>query len=166
VNTAIPAARAIGRAKVTARPKPATTDEFRTFLRHLMDQAGFDTFESLARAGRFDATTLTRWFNGEQKPSNDLLHKIAGPLRVRFGDLLVAAGIATPQQLGMEVSPGPVLPLEVRELLDELDGAPQAEVRAVLAQVRHVADFYRTVRPVRKEPKMRDSRPAEKRTRR
>jgi hypothetical protein len=134
-----------------------------------MELNGFDTFESLARAGAFDATTLTRWFNGEQKPSNDLLHKISGPLRVRFGDLLVAAGIATPEQLGMVAPAGPMLPTEVRGLLDELDGAPDGERQAVLAQVRQLTKFYRAVRPerrVRREPKMRESRPAEKGSRR
>lgn len=151
-------ARAIGRAPVIKAPiprqapppkaKPATTDKFRAYLRHLMDQNGFETFEALARAGGFDASTLTRWYSGQQGPSISILHKIAGPLRVRFGDLLVAAGMATREQLGMESAP---IPVDVQDLLADLDAMPPHDRQATVALIRSVLKYHRTIKPTPKK---------------
>lgn len=144
-------ARAIGRASVTT-PIPRQTDvsdaeRFRLYVRHLMDENGFETFEALGQAGGFDASTLSRWFSGTNGPSVSLLHKIKGPLNVRLGDLMVAAGLATREDLGMVGLP---MPTEVREFMTTITEAPDDDRRALLGQLRGLQRFYRTIRPVEK----------------
>jgi transcriptional regulator with XRE-family HTH domain len=143
-------ARAIGRASVTA-PIPRQTgqgvsdaERFRLYIRHLMDENGFETFEALAQAGGFDASTLSRWFSSTNGPSVSLLHKIKGPLRVRLGDLMVAAGLASREDLGMVAEP---MPAEMRDFMAMLRGAPEDDRRALLGQLRALQRLYRTIRP-------------------
>lgn len=82
--------------------------EFGWYLRRLMDARGFETDGDLQLASGLDASVISRWQAGGGAPTVQNLRKIAGPLGVHLGDLMVAAGLATKAELGMEyVAPPP-----------------------------------------------------------
>lgn len=101
---------------------------------------GGEYFESLIKASEFanraqlgevsgvDPGTLGRWIRGEMLPTLDKLLAVAPHLKVRAGDLVVAFGLATMEDLGMV-------------------GAPPAALRPVERNIRErLADPTKTAR--------------------
>lgn len=81
------------------------TTDFGRYLRRLMEAAGFDSDADFARATGIDGSMLSKWWSGTSRPTIESLRRIAPHLHVRLGDLMVAAGIATAEELGMVGEP-------------------------------------------------------------
>lgn len=105
------------------RASTAPTTSFGTYLQSLIDRAGFKTRAELARVSGVDDTTIGRWIRGEKEPTIGGLRAIAPHLRVRLGDLMIRAELATAAELGTVGSPpapGPTLPAVVRVIMSRL----------------------------------------------
>lgn len=105
---------------ITKTPKAERT--FGEYLSALASAAGYSQAE-LARASGVNQTQLSRAFNGDTIPEIPTLRKLAPPLGVRLGDLLVASGAATAAELGMRgAPPAPAAPLPavIRSILSRL----------------------------------------------
>jgi transcriptional regulator with XRE-family HTH domain len=166
--TTSPVARGV--AKVPSRPHA----RFGAYLSKLMEAQGLSNTE-LARRAEVQHSSVGRWKDGAERPSVDFLRKIAPVLQKTHGELIVAAGYSTPEELGMvttELPSHPKLAAIIREVNREVGHASVTEadadqlIGAVVDMARRVLKLWREMRPPREEPKMRESRPAEKRTRR
>lgn len=140
----------------TGRTRPAT--EFGRYLRSLAEAKGWYTDAELSRAIGIDGTMLSKWWSGTTEPSIESLRKIAPPLGVRLGDLLVQAGKATPEELGMRGAPAPSPPSTPREpLLRDVTAAlqdesiPSDERQHLRRGVQHAYDLWREWRRTQTE---------------
>lgn len=147
---------------LVSKTKAAQASDFGLYLRKLMDAKGFDTDADLSRATGIDSSMISKWWSGTQ-PSIDSLRKVAPRLGVRLGDLMVHAGLATPDELGMTAPPPPPPPPSPRDplirkiaaaLVD--DGVPEDERSRLRRGVQHAYDLWQEWR----------DRPAERPSRR
>ena len=109
-----------GTATVPAVNKAAATTPFGIYLELLMERTGYNTPAALARATGITDTTIGRWIKGEKLPTIPNLRAVAPVLKVRLGDMMVQAGLATAAELGQTVAPPPPLPPVVRDILTRL----------------------------------------------
>jgi len=116
------------------RPAPA----FGEYFDGLLKASEFANRVELAEASGVDPGTLGRWSRGEIKPTLDKLIKVAPHLKVRAGDLAVAAGLATMEELGMIGAPPAPVPPEVRDILERLADPTKTE-RHKRALLNHLA---------------------------
>lgn len=79
---------------------------FGEYFERLMLQS-FANREQLGRVAGVDPTTIGRWINNRKQPTLEGLRAVAPHLGVRLGDLMVRAGLATREELGMVGSPPP-----------------------------------------------------------
>jgi len=109
-------------------------EEFRDYLRALMDAAKIVDYAVLSRLADVSEAQLSRWKYGTAQPSRESLAKIAPVLNVPAMNLWIAAGLATPEELNLDVLPDMrVLPQEFRDLiLMYEDGRTGTEVKAFL----------------------------------
>lgn len=63
-----------------------------------MQACGFDTNKALERASGIDNTSISRWKNGESVPSLEHLRKLVGPLQTPLLQLMVRAGLLSPEE--------------------------------------------------------------------
>lgn len=125
----------------TRRRDPRTT--FGWYLRARMDAQGFRSDGDLEAASGVSASLISRYQSGGISPTVQNLRKLAPYLNVTLGELMVEAGLATAEELGMvaharseaePLDPGlteaqrllgdPTLPAEARDYLrDILKGA-------------------------------------------
>jgi len=70
-----------------------------------MERTGYNTPAALARATGITDTTIGRWIKGEKLPTIPNLRAVAPVLKVRLGDMMVQAGLATAAELGQTVAP-------------------------------------------------------------
>lgn len=105
-------------------PKLATSS-FGDYLRQLMRVAGYENVAALAKESGVSHANIGRWIDGAT-PSVDALRRVAPFLGVRLGDLMIRAGIATREELGMvgaPPTPGPSLPTGLRSFVTKLSRA-------------------------------------------
>ncbi|MGW7514818.1 helix-turn-helix domain-containing protein [Streptomyces sp. NPDC054796] len=88
-----------------------TPEEFATWLRDQLIRRGYDLgirgggrtkFADESGIGR---ATVTRILRGESATDTQVLEKIAATLGVPFGQVLIEAGVVTPDQLGAAQHP-------------------------------------------------------------
>lgn len=106
----------------TRRPLPTTRVDFGTYLKQLAEAAGFSQAE-LAKTSGVNQAQLSRAYDNLTTPTVDTLRKLAPHLRVRLGDLMVQAGLATREELGMvgqPPAPAVSLPPVLRSILSRL----------------------------------------------
>lgn len=108
---------------LTAVIRTSPTVSFGEYLERQMAQSGFANRESLGRASGIEATTIGRWIRGDRPPTIEKLREVAPHLKVRLGDLIVAAGLATREELGMAGAPPPPaapMPPVIRSIISRL----------------------------------------------
>lgn len=104
-------------------PAARATAPFGDYFRDLMRAAGYERAHALARDTGVSHANIGRWLDGTASPSVDALRRIAPHVGVRLGDLMVHAGLATREELGMiggAPAPGPALPAVIRSILSRL----------------------------------------------
>jgi transcriptional regulator with XRE-family HTH domain len=90
-----------GRLTVLDVNKTRADSGFGEYFEKLMRVSGFANPAELGRASGIDPTSISRWIRGERPPTLDRLIMVAPHLGVRAGDLVVKAGLATREELGM-----------------------------------------------------------------
>lgn len=114
-------------------------EEFREYLRSLMDEAGIANYAELSRQTGVGEHQLSLWRRGLAQPSNELLRRIATGLDVPLVKLLVAAGHTDAEELELE---GEInLRATPREVLDLLDVYANASPED-LPNVRQTTSFF------------------------
>lgn len=93
-------------------------EEFREYLRVLMDQAGIPDYAELHRRTGVSQTQFSHWRKGNAQPSADSLRRIAPALGVAPAALFLAAGLNLADEIEPRESDLAVLPREIRDLLD------------------------------------------------
>jgi transcriptional regulator with XRE-family HTH domain len=121
--------------------------DFGEYLERQMAHAGFENREQLARASGVEATTIGRWIRGERPPTIEKLRDIAPHLKVRLGDLMVRAGLATREELGMigaSPPPGPPLPPVLRSVMARLASPRLSDKRKnfLLQYIQEIVDKF------------------------
>lgn len=151
-----------GTATVPDVNKTRPPASFGEYFESLLRASEFANRAELAAASGVDPGTLGRWIRGETRPTLDKLSLVAPHLKVRPGDLAVAAGLATMEKLGM-VGPPPSAPLPavVQNILDRL-ADPAATPRRKEALLDHLEyslelfdEVVAQVENSRREPRMR-----------
>lgn len=94
---------------------------FSAFLRGVMDANDIDTAAELARMLDIEPATVGRWLNEVGEPSLDNLRRMAPNLRIRLGDLMIVAGVATEAELGHKAAAARPLPPEIKRIMELLD---------------------------------------------
>jgi transcriptional regulator with XRE-family HTH domain len=75
------------------------------YFESLLKASEFANRAELGEASGVDPGTIGRWIRGEKLPTLDKLLAVAPHLKVRAGDLVVAFGLATMEDLGMVGAP-------------------------------------------------------------
>lgn len=78
---------------------------FEEYLDAAMKRQGY-TAKSLARATKIDPSLIGRWRAGTVKPTLDSLKRVAAVLDVPVMDLVVTAGLLTPEQAARKDADG------------------------------------------------------------
>lgn len=92
------------------RRDPRTT--FGWYLRTRMDAQGFASDGDLEAASGVSASLISRYQSGDISPTVQNLRKLAPYLDVTLGELMVEAGLATPEELGMVANARTAEPLD------------------------------------------------------
>lgn len=106
---------------VATTTRPLT--EFGEELMDLIQTAGYERVHAFARVVGIHHVNLGKWMDGSATPSVEGLRRVAPHLGVRLGDLMVKAGLATREELGMvgtPPAPTPPLPPVIRSILSRL----------------------------------------------
>lgn len=121
-------ATTLARTRVTGRPRRPTVfcvaarwpyEEFGTYLRALMAEAGIPDYAELSRLSGVNQTQLSNWRRGLSRPSRESLAKVARALGVPTANLVMVAGLADDGDEVTEESPRPAkLPPELVDLLE------------------------------------------------
>jgi transcriptional regulator with XRE-family HTH domain len=132
---------------------------FGTYLSGLMDARGLDNLELGRLAGVSDAT-VSRWRNNVVVPSEGALRRVAPHLGVRYGELLIHADLATPEELGTAGAPPPPgapLPTQIRSIMaDMINPRVSSRDKEILLKViARAHQMWREMRDVPREPQMR-----------
>jgi len=125
------AGSSLSRARVTDRlaapnlfgvPISWPAEEFREYLRALMDRAGIADYAELSRRSGVSQTQFSHWRRGNAQPSRESLAKIAPVLGAPTVNLWLAAGLAGVDQLNLSDTPDlRVLPAEFLEDVRAID---------------------------------------------
>lgn len=139
---------------------PSAAVSFGEYLERLMAERGFPTKTDLARAAKVEQTTIGRWMRGEMEPTLSGLRSIAPHLGVRLGDLIIAAGLATPAELGTVGSPPPPhapLPPQLQRVVSIMldPRVPEASKPTLLSAIGRTIELWEEMRQAPKEPRMR-----------
>jgi transcriptional regulator with XRE-family HTH domain len=145
---------------VVPRSSVTAPARFRDYVRKQAADRGFKTLAELAQAADVNESALSRWLTGANGPSVEALRRIAPALGVRLGDLMIAAGMATPAELGMKGAPPPPqapLPPELQRVVAKLKRPDVSEhhKRALLNGIARVEEIWEESREVPREPRMR-----------
>lgn len=87
----------------------SATTSFAAYLRAFMRANGMTQNAELARYVGVEASAIGRWLSGQQQPSFDNLSRMA-PRLGSLPDLLIVAGLATAEALGVSTEPREPLP--------------------------------------------------------
>lgn len=133
----------VAKVKTPVEPEPGT---FAAYLISVMDQADLNiaTLSRLTAESHpdepVDGSTLSNLRTGKAAPGIKLLRKIAPHLGRSLGEMLVAADLATPDELGMVAVP---LPAEVQLVMDRLKAAGTSrQKRALLNHLARSMETY------------------------
>ncbi|NUS54616.1 MAG: helix-turn-helix transcriptional regulator [Streptomycetaceae bacterium] len=86
---------------------------FGWYLRSLMERHGFESDSDLEAASGVSASLISRYQSGEVVPTAQNLRRLAPHLGVSMGQMMVEAGLATPEELGMvSRTPSAAAPLD------------------------------------------------------
>lgn len=121
--------------------KTRTTGTFGEYFDALLRASEFANRVELGEASGVDPGTLGRWSRGEIRPTLDKLIRVAPHLGVRAGDMAVAAGLATREELGM-IGPPPAPPEEITDVERDIRARlkdPTKTPRYKRALLRHLA---------------------------
>lgn len=125
-------ARPLNRARVTRVPDSPTVtcvpaswpyEEFRVYLRTLMDAAGIPDYAELSRLTNVSQTQYSNWRRGMSQPSRDALKKIYQVLGLKSPvPLYIAAGLDTIEELELAEQPNfTVLPRPLTDLIEVVE---------------------------------------------
>lgn len=130
IDDRLVAGSSLSRSRVTDRPRSPTVfgvpptwpaEEFRAYLRALMDMAGIADYAELSRLADVSQTQMSLWRRGLAQPKQESLSKIASVLGVAPVKLWYQAGLISMDDLNMADAPDlRVLPPEIRELIELL----------------------------------------------
>lgn len=153
----------MGGTKAKIPPKPPAT--FGDYLIACMDARGLDgaTLSRLTGPAKpVDSSTISNLRNNRVDPGIKVLRRLAPHLGKSLGELLVAAGLATPGELGMV---GPALPPVLEMVMDRLNdpGLSDRERRALLNHlgrgipplIEQFDDMLEEIANMPREPQMR-----------
>jgi transcriptional regulator with XRE-family HTH domain len=94
-------------------------EEFATYLRALMTEAGIPDYAELSRLTGVNQTQFSNWRRGISRPSRENLGKVAKVLGVRPVNLWLVAGLTDEEELDLAERPDlTVLPREFIALLE------------------------------------------------
>lgn len=135
---------------VTCVPASWPVDEFREYVRALMDAAGIPDYAELSRLTSVSQTQFSNWRRGLSQPSRLALKKIYPALGLKSPvPLYIAAGLDTHEELELGEEPSrTVLPRPMQELLEvyeQLKALGQEEV--ALSSIRVVVAGLRAQLP-------------------
>lgn len=159
-------ARPLNRSRVTRAEKSPTVacvstswpvEDFRAYLRALMDAAGIVDYAELSRLSGVSQTQLSNWRRGLSQPSRAALKRLVRPLQLKSPvTLYIAAGLDAHEDLELEAVPDfTVLPREfqdLREVYERLKAIGQEDVvlssvRVLVAGLRAQLDVTESHRP-------------------
>jgi len=126
-----------------------------------METYGCQTVADLVRLVDLDQSSVSRYLSGQSEPTMENLRKIARGADRTVGDLMVAGGMATPQELGMVRPPTRRLAPVLRSVQDVLDDpvSTDMEEQFLLKSIRGLLNMVLEARqPVIAEPAMRRRR--------
>jgi transcriptional regulator with XRE-family HTH domain len=113
------------------RPVP----DFPTYLQHAMDAAGLPTSADVQRAAQaagldVDQNLVSRWLRGEMKqpPTVAKLRPVATVLGIPLNEMMVAAGLVTPDEVGLDRQPRLPATIEERMRADKRLTPGKAEI--------------------------------------
>ncbi len=86
---------------VATRKRRDPQTPFGWYLRALMERHGFESDSDLEAASGVSASLISRYQSGEVVPTAQNLRRLAPHLGASMGQLMVEAGLATPEELGM-----------------------------------------------------------------
>lgn len=160
-------ARPLNRARVTrAENSPTLTcvpaswpfEEFREYLRALMDAAGIPDYAELSRLTDVSQTQYSNWRRGISQPSRAALKKVYPVLGLKSPvPLYIAAGLDTHEELELDSRPDlTVLPRPMQELLEVYEQLKAVGLEEVaLSSIRIVVDGLKA-----QVPRQRTDRPS------
>lgn len=138
--------RAHASPNLTCVPASWPVEEFREYLRALMDAAGIPDYAELSRLTTVSQTQFSNWRRGISQPSRPALKKIAPALGLNSPVMLyIAAGLDEQRDLQLEARPDfTVLPKPLEELLEVyrqlkelgLEEMALSSIRVVVAGLR------------------------------
>jgi transcriptional regulator with XRE-family HTH domain len=131
---------------VTCVPASWPVEDFREYVRALMDAAGIPDYAELSRLTGVSQTQFSNWRRGNSQPSRLALKKIYRALGLKSPvPLYIAAGLDTHEELELEDQPSlAVLPKPLAELLEVfeqmralgLEDMALSSIRVVVAGLR------------------------------
>lgn len=128
----------------------------REYVMQLAEARGLTTLAAIARASGTDPASLSRWLAGHNGATIQSLRQLSDALGTRLVDMIVAFGVASADELGMQP-----LPMEVQEVMHALadDSFTAREKRGLLIGVSYAYKVWEETREeqreARREPKMR-----------
>lgn len=145
-------------ARVNVAPQ-SRVEDFGAYFSTLMEARGLTNME-LSRLSGVENGSLSRWRRNLDTPSPISLRRVAPHLGVRYGDLLVAADLATPEELGMHGSPPPPggpLPTALRKVVSLLldPGVTEHDKSMLLVGIERTIELWDGMRKPPREPRMR-----------
>lgn len=128
---------------VTCVPTSWPVEDFRDYLRALMNAAGIADYAELSRVSGVSQTQLSNWRRGLSQPSRQALKKLVMPLGLKSPVMLyIAAGIDAQEDLELDAAPDfTVLPKpfqDLREVYEQLKLVGQEDM--VLSSIRVLVD--------------------------
>lgn len=114
-----PSVVGVARVGSNSATKTRAQEDFGAYFSGLMDGRGLSNVQ-LAKLSGVENGSISRWRRNVDDPSPAGLRKVAPHLGVRYGDLLIAADLATPEELGVSGSPPPPggpLPVVLRRVV-------------------------------------------------
>lgn len=146
---------------VSSVGKTWPSETFERHLRALMDRERIRNWAELSRLSGVSETQLSNWRAGSSQPNMASLDRLAPVLDTPPHTLYIAAGLLSPQQLGMEQAVDlTVLPREFQDLIDlyaQADTSGRELIRQHIAFALRGLAALLTEDPPRPSPKRRRS---------
>lgn len=135
--------------------------EFREYLRALMNNAGIADYAELSRLTGLNQSLFSNWRKGQTQPSQQSLRKIAPTLGVSPAKLYIAAGLSGAEELDLSSQPDlRVIPREFQDLIELYDGLSADQQSYARRSVAHLVAGLRAEIGTSKNQPVRRRRPA------
>lgn len=101
-RAAVPARRITPTVTVELATEPET---FHDFVMRLAGERGLTSLAEIGRAAGADRSTVSRWLSGANGATVQSLRQLADALDIRLAELMVAAGLVTAEEIGLDPLP-------------------------------------------------------------